>query len=928
MEIEPGWNDVCEQEDIGFRARRARLKKEECTCGLPANPVGLALSGGGIRSATFSLGLMRSLSKQRLIHCIDYLSTVSGGGYAGAFYCSLFVPKERRGPAQDPVADSADAIADSGSPQATLVGNGDETLGCDVLGSEPGQAAVAQLRQGGHYLAPNGTSDALFAAVIALRNWFAIAITMGMALLALFFFINFAVVALGPVVGAIDNPGKEFLLAPDGYGVWQFVLIGLAFWPASCAWAYWFTRSTFVWKYRVTRLISMQSLVASLILILALMWPAPRIGLHGIFRDGIALLALLSFLVYGLAQFVSYRQDKKAGAKRRARDRVEALAEEDRVRNRLSRWLLRGVVTLLSVAALAFIYWMSREEVFMRMGRITEIVIDPAILGTTAGITALLIIATRLVFKRGGGFGMTRRRALLSRRVRQILALIFGSALLIAFVTFWATMAGGASRWIEAHAGLAWENITRFTGPGLQNLALELLDPPKTGLDSPESAALLLLLVTIKVTVIAYLIGNVDSLLNRSSFSTFYSGRLRSAYLGATNERRRKPPRDKTGSQPPATDNAVPLDRDDPNDEITLAAYYGKHCAPMHLINVTINETTSSSSRVIQRDRKGKSMTVAPSGYIYPPGSPSGPLVLLPRKSAEDLPLSSWMAISGAAFTTGAGHHTTLGTALLATLTNLRLGYWWRRASTGTWEWPLRGPKRLVQYYLLRELRASYQGTSDARWYLSDGGHYENTGTYELLRRRLPFIITSDNGADPFYEFGDLVNLIRKARIDFGTEIEFLDGAELDSLFVEPQLRVVFGSLDEIRHSGKQATKAQSDPDGKPPKAGPYATLARILYPELGKAGEPGYREATTGTLLLIKPRITGRELPDLVQYRDVNAAFPQQPTTNQFFDEAQWESYYRLGQLIGDMIFKKDRIPMGANVSRWYPWSLEPLPA
>ena len=50
---------------------------------------GLALSGGGIRSATFSLGVMVSLAKRNLVHQFDYLSTVSGGGYAGSFLTQL-----------------------------------------------------------------------------------------------------------------------------------------------------------------------------------------------------------------------------------------------------------------------------------------------------------------------------------------------------------------------------------------------------------------------------------------------------------------------------------------------------------------------------------------------------------------------------------------------------------------------------------------------------------------------------------------------------------------------------------------------------------------------------------------------------------------------------------------------------------------------
>ena len=55
---------------------------------LDANLVGLAFSGGGIRSATFNLGVLQGLARYKLLRRVDYLSTVSGGGYIGAFLLS------------------------------------------------------------------------------------------------------------------------------------------------------------------------------------------------------------------------------------------------------------------------------------------------------------------------------------------------------------------------------------------------------------------------------------------------------------------------------------------------------------------------------------------------------------------------------------------------------------------------------------------------------------------------------------------------------------------------------------------------------------------------------------------------------------------------------------------------------------------------
>ena len=57
---------------------------------------GLALSGGGIRSATFNLGVLQAFCKRGLFEQFDYLSTVSGGGYIGGTVSSLLANKDLR----------------------------------------------------------------------------------------------------------------------------------------------------------------------------------------------------------------------------------------------------------------------------------------------------------------------------------------------------------------------------------------------------------------------------------------------------------------------------------------------------------------------------------------------------------------------------------------------------------------------------------------------------------------------------------------------------------------------------------------------------------------------------------------------------------------------------------------------------------------
>ncbi|MGH7930488.1 MAG: hypothetical protein ACREQV_22175 [Candidatus Binatia bacterium] len=103
-----------------------------------------------------------------------------------------------------------------------------------------------------------------------------------------------------------------------------------------------------------------------------------------------------------------------------------------------------------------------------------------------------------------------------------------------------------------------------------------------------------------------------------------------------------------------------------------------------------------------------------------------------------------------------------------------------------------------VQKFFSDELLARFRGTARQWWPLSDGGHFENLGGYELIRRKLPVIIIIDAEADPDYTFEGLSNLVRKARLDFGAEIKFFSEEQLDQR-LDPQIRGQFGTLEQLR---------------------------------------------------------------------------------------------------------------------------------
>jgi len=142
---------------------------------------------------------------------------------------------------------------------------------------------------------------------------------------------------------------------------------------------------------------------------------------------------------------------------------------------------------------------------------------------------------------------------------------------------------------------------------------------------------------------------------------------------------------------------------------------------------------------------------------------------------------------------------------------------------------------------------------------LSDGGHFENLGLYEMILRRCRHIIVVDADADSEFQFEDLGNAVRKIEIDLGIPITFPDF-----------------------------------PHGLPMKRGVeplniYCIRGEIQYDCVD------YSESK-GELLFIKPMLNGSEPPDIRAYAASHQTFPHEATSNQFFNEAQFESYRHLG--------------------------------
>jgi len=266
----------------------------------------------------------------------------------------------------------------------------------------------------------------------------------------------------------------------------------------------------------------------------------------------------------------------------------------------------------------------------------------------------------------------------------------------------------------------------------------------------------------------------------------------------------------------------------------------------------------------------------------------------------EAMTLGRWVSLSGAAFSSALGAATSVPIALLATFANVRLGYWWD-SGLGP-----RGTGLLMPVYrgLLSECIARLRGTGIRLWNLTDGGHFENLGGYELIRRKLPVIVLIDAEADPDFEFPGLSELMRKARLDFGAEIHFLDERELMAL----RARKDDSGMDTYEPDAGVFTTLERLRRGKWNEEGGYASLSaegdRREYSRAHAAlATVTYRDGTVGRIVYVKASLTGREPADVLQYHAAHPDFPHETTSDQFFDEAQWESYRRLGDYIGTVV-------------------------
>jgi Patatin-like phospholipase len=282
--------------------------------------------------------------------------------------------------------------------------------------------------------------------------------------------------------------------------------------------------------------------------------------------------------------------------------------------------------------------------------------------------------------------------------------------------------------------------------------------------------------------------------------------------------------------------------------------------APYQLINTALN--IEGSTHVNQRGRNADFFMFSrryvgseATGYVSTEAM---------QNVVHELDLGTAMAVSGAAASSNMGARSIKPLTPTLALLNVRVGFWVRNPRFIKVHKIKARLREFFSLYFLYELIADLREDS---WnvYVTDGGHVENLGAYELLKRRCRIVLVVDAEADPKMTFGSFVELQRYVRIDLGVRINLAW-----ETIAETTLRI----SKELAEGGKITAGN-----------GPHCAIGQIDYPDGGH-----------GVIVYIKSSLTGDENDYVTNYKKRYPLFPHESTADQFFTEEQFEAYRALG--------------------------------
>lgn len=234
----------------------------------------------------------------------------------------------------------------------------------------------------------------------------------------------------------------------------------------------------------------------------------------------------------------------------------------------------------------------------------------------------------------------------------------------------------------------------------------------------------------------------------------------------------------------------------------------------------------------------------------------------------RDMTLLAAVAMSGAAASPSMGKLSIPQLRFLLGILNIRLGVWvpnprWADRWTATRPDGLRRYERPRLHYLVKEL-FGLNDVNDKFLYVTDGGHFENLGLVELLRRGCTKIYCFDASGEQDDTFFTLGQAVAIARADLNVEIDIDPSpiCEDDPDDCKPEDRL--NSTDHV-----EGTFTYAKPDGS-----------------------TGH-----GTLVYARTAVTKHAPYEVRAYRSRDSKFPHHPTLDQLFNDEKFESYWSLGR-------------------------------
>ncbi len=891
------------KEEAETRKKEAEAAEEAEAESVKDNLIGLALSGGGIRSATTNLGVLQALSKMGILPMVDYLCTVSGGGYIGSCLSALL--SLNKGSVETPGTNSqfhfpirSQTVSTPTEPKNREDGPLFTTewerfpfrdkKGQDVLDDKgqtirlTGPTQIKHLRTHGNFLiARRGifTRETMRSVGNLLTG---IVYHLAIVLAALFLFSAVYVGAIQQLVPTLheDLQTSDSPLSADiTITTTQSITINSV------------TGEGTTTHREIRSTLEAPTLWGRLKKNGAILWQAVEeffgnFGQRHLPFSAAAilgvLLAILSFLF--LVMYYKVRVKPQSASPKIPEGAEKGESAED-VSERRALWLVTLITLLLALGGIVGIRMVCNPDSILWL-------FLPFVVFLGARLTSILLHAVTLcagsLWEKGFRSLSGSFQAIMTYGI--VLTLALGLLPLLIYAMKEHGIVAGMLAILSLIATRLLVPYLTGTVAGKRALPLALT---KFTLGLAVGLFVLLIVVAFctliitwwdpwfsaRVSLVVFVALGFLFNYNKLALHYFYRDRLIETYLRTEVDKGEGAMHLQHDTmEMPLTHlhgtGAAP-DKTDAKQWTDSERIWG--CtAPYHLLLAAIN--LAGSRDLTRKDRKSGHFIFS---KLYC-GSEQTKYRRTGAYRSGDTKLARAMTISGAAAASAMGYYTFFAQAFAMTLFNLRLGYWLEN--------PGRPKSRLTRkercvfwpWYLGKEM-FSFTRASDHLVNLSDGGHTgDNVGIYPLLQRRCKIIIACDAEADGNLTFGSFTETLRHAYIDMGIDVDI--------------------DLTMIR------------PDPQTGRSRSHCAVGRIRYPD---------RKGQQSWLIYLKNSLTRDEPQPIVNYARDHPSFPHETTADQFFDDAQFESYRALGVHIAEHTFgpwvASDFYELCPNMKGWF---------